>query len=187
MRGSFNDFHSRTQALETLCCVLCWIASVVSNSLQYYGPQSARLLCPRDSPGKSTGVGYPALLQGIFLNQAWNPCLLHWQAGSLPLAPRGKQWRFYLTLISITTAAAGWESETYTWAFKFSLGNDGTSLKAQLVKNLQCRRPWFDSWVGKIPWKRDRLPIPVFLDFGLPRWLRQWGIRLQCRRFGFNP
>ena len=24
-------------------------------------------------------------------------------------------------------------------------------------------RPWFDSWVGEIPWKRDRLPIPVFL------------------------
>ena len=38
--------------------------------LQRYGPQSARLLCPRDSPGKNTGVGYPALLQGIFLTQA---------------------------------------------------------------------------------------------------------------------
>ena len=24
-------------------------------------------------------------------------------------------------------------------------------------------RPWFDSWVGKIPWRRDRLPTPVFL------------------------
>ena len=23
---------------------------------------------------------------------------------------------------------------------------------------LQCRRPWFYSWVGTIPWKRDRLP-----------------------------
>ena len=23
----------------------------------------------------------------------------------------------------------------------------------------------FDSWVGKIPWRRDRLPIPVFLGF----------------------
>ena len=22
-----------------------------------------------------------------------------------------------------------------------------------------------DSWVGKIPWRRDRLPIPVFLGF----------------------
>ena len=27
------------------------------------------------------------------------------------------------------------------------------------------RRPWFDSWVGKIPWRRDRLPTPVFLGF----------------------
>ena len=30
---------------------------------------------------------------------------------------------------------------------------------------LQCRRPWFDSWVGKIHWRRDRLPTSVFLDF----------------------
>ena len=30
---------------------------------------------------------------------------------------------------------------------------------------LQCRRPRFNSWVGKIPWKRDRLPTPVFLGF----------------------
>ena len=30
---------------------------------------------------------------------------------------------------------------------------------------LQCRGPWFDSWVGKIPWRRDRLPTPVFLSF----------------------
>ena len=30
---------------------------------------------------------------------------------------------------------------------------------------LQCRRPWFDSWVGKISWRRDRLPTPVFLGF----------------------
>ena len=29
----------------------------------------------------------------------------------------------------------------------------------------QCRRPWFDPWVGKIPWRRDRLPTPVFLGF----------------------
>ena len=31
--------------------------------------------------------------------------------------------------------------------------------------HLQCRRPWFDSWVGKICWRRDRLPTPVFLGF----------------------
>ena len=31
--------------------------------------------------------------------------------------------------------------------------------------HLKCRRPQFDSWVGKIPWRRDRLPTPVFLGF----------------------
>ena len=37
---------------------------------------------------------------------------------------------------------------------------------AQLVKNhLQCRRLWFDSWVRKMPWRRDRLPTLVFLGF----------------------
>ena len=31
--------------------------------------------------------------------------------------------------------------------------------------HLQCRRPQFNSWVWKIPWRRDRLPTPVFLGF----------------------
>ena len=39
------------------------------------------------------------------------------------------------------------------------------SLTAQLRICLQCRRPWFDSWVRKILWRRDRLPTPVFLGF----------------------
>ena len=38
-----------------------------------------------DSPDKDTRVGFHALLQGIFLTQKWNLCLLcllHWQVGS---------------------------------------------------------------------------------------------------------
>ena len=27
---------------------------------------------------------------------------------------------------------------------------------------LQCRRPEFDPWVGKIPWRKERLPTLVF-------------------------
>ena len=39
-------------------------------------------------------------------------------------------------------------------------------LIAQLVKNLSAMQgPWFDSWVRKIPWSRDRLPTLVFLGF----------------------
>ena len=52
-----------------------------------------RLLCPWDSPDKNTAVGCPALPQGIFSTWGLNPCLLcvlHWQAGSLPLTPPGK-------------------------------------------------------------------------------------------------
>ena len=30
---------------------------------------------------------------------------------------------------------------------------------------VQCRRPQFDPLVGRIPWRRKRLPIPVFLGF----------------------
>ena len=41
-------------------------------------------------PGKNTGAGCHALLQGVFLTQGSNLsllCLLHWQTGSLPLVP----------------------------------------------------------------------------------------------------
>ena len=30
---------------------------------------------------------------------------------------------------------------------------------------LQCGRPGFDPWVGKIPWRRESLPTPVILGF----------------------
>ena len=40
------------------------------------------------------------------------------------------------------------------------------SLIAQLVKNpLAMQGPCFVSWVGKIPWRRDSLPTPIFLGF----------------------
>ena len=28
-------------------------------------------------------------------------------------------------------------------------------------KESTCNRPGFDPWIGKIPWKRERLPTPV--------------------------
>ena len=70
----------------------------------------ARLLCPWGSPGKNTGVGCHFLLQEIFPTQGLNLCLLHllhWQAGSLPLALHGKsmgvmimtEWQILLLLL----------------------------------------------------------------------------------------
>ena len=42
------------------------VCSVMSNSLQPRGLQPTRPLCPWNFPGKNTGVGCHALLQGIF-------------------------------------------------------------------------------------------------------------------------
>ena len=49
--------------------------SVVSNSATIQ-TAAHRLFCPWDSPGKSTGVDFYFLLQGIFLTQGSNPHLL---------------------------------------------------------------------------------------------------------------
>ena len=43
-----------------------WAVSVVSDSVQPYGQQSTRLLCPRNSLGNNTGVGCHFLLQDNF-------------------------------------------------------------------------------------------------------------------------
>ena len=75
---------------KRLCVYL--LNCLISDSLWPYGLYPTRLLCPWDSV-KNTGVGCRALLQGIFPPQGLNPCLLcllHQQAGSLPLGPPGK-------------------------------------------------------------------------------------------------
>ena len=72
---------------------MCPVASDVFNSLQPNGPSLPGSSVHGDSPGKNTGVGCHALLRGTFPTQGSNPhllCLLHWQEGSLPLAPPGK-------------------------------------------------------------------------------------------------
>ena len=37
------------------------------------------------------------------------------------------------------------------------------SLVAQTANSTQCRRPGFDPWVRRIPWRREWLPTPGFL------------------------
>ena len=49
----------------------CYVASVMSNSVQPNVLQPARLLCPWDSPGKITRVGCHSLLQEIFMTQGY--------------------------------------------------------------------------------------------------------------------
>ena len=60
--------------IKSCCCCLADLG--VSESVRPHGLQPARLLCPWDSLGKSTGVG-GHVLQGSFLALGLNLGLLH--------------------------------------------------------------------------------------------------------------
>ena len=68
-----------------------WHAQSLSQVQLFVTPWAmpVKLLCPSDSVGKSAGVGCHFLFQGIFLTQASDLSLLHWQVDSLPLYHQG--------------------------------------------------------------------------------------------------
>ena len=94
------DFSSGTVTLLNTCM---WSSSLSEEPRQLDKPSLKGMvmyisfLCPWDFPGKNTGVGCHFLLQGIFLTQGLNPCLLHWQADSLPLSHLGSPGPDYPT------------------------------------------------------------------------------------------
>ena len=87
---SFWDKHGSWSQTETCHFFLCaWVLSCFSYVRLF---QPTRLLCPWDSPGKNTGVGCYALLQGILLTQGSNPvsCVSCIAGGFFTAAPLGK-------------------------------------------------------------------------------------------------
>ena len=85
-------------------------------------------------PRQNTGVGCPALLQGIFPTQESNPCLLClllWQVGSLLLCHLGSSlcysslwflaWCFLCRKVyscqAGSLAAQGWDACSWNWEF----------------------------------------------------------------------
>ena len=76
-KGGYLSLCMHVQSCPTLC-----------HPMFCSPPGSSVLEFLWDFPGKNTGVGCYFLLQGIFLTQGSNPCLLwllHWQADSWPL------------------------------------------------------------------------------------------------------
>ena len=79
------------QILRVLCAELLQSCAALCNPMDC---SWSRLLRPWDSPGRNAGIGCSSLLQGIIPTHRSNLSLLpllHWQAGSLPLAPPGKR------------------------------------------------------------------------------------------------
>ena len=127
-----------------------------------HGLSPARLLCPQDSPGKNTEVDCHDLLQEIFSSHGSNPhlsCLLHWQV--------------VLYHLGFPHTSAGKESTCNAGDPGWFLGREDPLERDRLPipvflgsagkRNcLQCGRPGFERWVGKIPWRRERLPTPIF-------------------------
>ena len=61
-----------------------------------------------------------------------------------------------------------WQADSLPLALGFPV--------AQLVNNPPaCRRPGFDPWVGKIPWRREWLPTPVFWPAEFHELCSPWG------------
>ena len=98
----------------------------MSDSSWPYGLQPTRLLCPWDSLGKNTRVGYCALLQGIFPTQGLNhisSCFLHWQVGSLPLELLGwftQRMNIFLVVVSYLEDYEQHNSNTFHTRYKFN-------------------------------------------------------------------
>ena len=107
---------------------------------------------PRNYPGQNTGMGSLSLLQRIFQPRDWIQSAL--QAYSFPAEPQGKpygdwDWAQNQGVIANSRVKVSEWLENYQEETSWSI-------------RLQCRRPAFDPWLGKISWRRERLPTPVF-------------------------
>ena len=72
-------------------CTSCLLAKL-SYCLQPFGQQPASLLRSQDFSGKNIGAGCHSPLQGTFLTQGQNPCILH---GKWVLSPLSHQESSY--------------------------------------------------------------------------------------------
>ena len=58
---------ARARVCVCVCVCVCVLVTQWCPTLRSYGMRPAGLLCPRDSPGKNTGLGCLFFLKGIFL------------------------------------------------------------------------------------------------------------------------
>ena len=140
-----------------------WKVKVKSlSSVQLFTtPWTAAYQASPSFPGKSTGVGCHCLLRRLRLVVV----------NSLHV----KSQIAFQILHSREIQLLSWFSESKCPSIHLSLktewesarerpNSDATWLLAQMQRIcLQCRRPRFKPWVGRIPWRREWQPTPIFL------------------------
>ena len=93
-----------TTIISTVCCaVLCLVAQsclTLCNPMDCGPPGSS---IHGDPPGKNTGVGCHACLQGIFPIQGWNPGLLYCRRILYRLSHQGSLVTDNIIILSTTT------------------------------------------------------------------------------------
>ena len=99
----YGKYIDVPQIIKTTIYCCCVSHSVMSDSLQRHGLQPIRLLCPWDSPGKNTGAGCHALLQGIFLTQGSNSGLLHCRQILYHMSHQGSPYNPTIPLLGMSS------------------------------------------------------------------------------------
>ena len=143
-----------------------------------------------DSPGKNTGVGCHALLQGIFLGL--NPCLLcllHWQTGSLPLVPPGKPEPGYWCL-SFSPLVFQVPKQTKVRLVKAMVfpvvryGCENWTIKKAEHRRIDAFELWCWRRLSRVPWVARRSNQSILKEINPEYSLEGLMLRLKPQYFG---
>ena len=140
---------------------------------------------------------YPQSISGFILNHLYQqvvsqkPTVKKYILECNPLAMCVGTYEFVCIHMGFPCSSAGKESACNAGDLNLILGlgrspgeRNGyllqyswTSLVAQLESTCQVRETWVWSWVGKIPWRRERLPTPVFWPREFHGLYSPWGCK----------
>ena len=142
---------------ELPCAVLCLVAQSCPTLQPHglYSPPGSSV--HGESPGKNTGVGCHALLQGILPTQGSNPGLPHCRRILYHLCHQGRELLYVCVCTRVCAcvcarACVCIKAQKTLWCRQ-------NSSAIRLSKNSSaawetCRKLRFNPWVTKIPWSR---------------------------------
>ena len=188
---SLLPFQEQLCHTYNTCCVCAFVlsSSVLSDSLRPRGLQPARLLCLWDYPGKSTGVGSHALLQGAFPTQETNPCLLHLLRCRRILYPLSRLG----SLTHVAVCQPGLHRHRHcccschVCAFQYACVMLWASLVAQMIKSPPSVQETQVQPLGREdPLEEEMATCSHILDWRIPWTEEPGGIQYVCLRAGIH-